>query len=97
MNDIKLNEGLDLTIKDGDFLLRESTQQHQQLLFLLPKGSLKATPQVGIGIREYLKDDDIGGLMVEARKQLTNDGCTVKKLGIVDGLLSVVGEYGNNS
>lgn len=97
MNDIKLNENLDLVAESGDFVVRESTQQHQQLLLLLPKGAIKSVPQVGVGIRDYLKDDNIDGLLVEIRKQLNSDGCRVKKIAIENGLLRIAGEYGSNS
>ena len=72
----------DLLIQSGDFVVGESTTQHQDLLMLLNKGELRQYPKTGVGIQSFLNDDAIGGLYGEIQQQFRADGMTVNKLVI---------------
>ena len=95
MRDILLDEEFDLKVKGGDFVIGESTQQHQQCLLLAEKGSYKQYPAVGVGIATFLKDEDPGDLLREIRIQFSKDGMNVDKLGFENGKLRIDASYGN--
>ena len=95
MRDIQLDTSFDLVIKNGDFSVGESTQQHQQCLLLAEKGSYKQYPTVGVGIATYLKDDSPSDLLREIRIQFSKDGMNVNSLGFEQGKLRIDAPYGN--
>ncbi len=80
MVDISINEDFDLSFTGGDFTIGESTEQHQELLLLCNKGEWRENPDVGVGIKAYLKDEDNGGLLPEIKEQFERDGMQVNKL-----------------
>lgn len=45
----------DLVIKDGDFFLVESDQQHIEHILISKQGDWKQWPIVGVGIQKYFK------------------------------------------
>jgi hypothetical protein len=81
--DIALGADFDLIIKDGDFLVKESTEQHQQLLPLADKGQFKQSPTTGVGIDSYLNDeaspDDIRR---DIQEQFESDGMTIANIKV---------------
>lgn len=77
MKDLLLGSGRDLMIVDGDLVIGESSNQQAELLFMLPKGSLKESLDVGVGASDYLESEDRSGLLREIKKQFTNDGLSV--------------------
>lgn len=94
MQDILLNEQLDLNYDvDGQIVRGESTLQHQQLLLLCAKGEFKEKPTACIGAFNYLKDEDINGLLGETKKEFERDGMEIKKLKMVDGVLQTDAVY----
>ena len=72
----------DLMIANGDFVKGESTLQHQSLLIRLKKGELRQYPKTGVGIEEYLLDEEAGNAYAEVRKQFEADGMSVGKIEI---------------
>lgn len=80
VHDILLDEDGDLLIKNGDLAIGESTQQHERLLLLCQKGELKLHPLVGVGIRDYLNDENPQNLKTEIRRQFKADGLVIKDL-----------------
>ncbi|MGB0522389.1 MAG: hypothetical protein ACPGJS_05485 [Flammeovirgaceae bacterium] len=93
--DILIDENNDPIISGGDFLIGESTQQHQKLLLVSNKGQFREHPAVGVGINEYLLDDDANtSLFNEIDTQFKVDGMIVTHIEIVDNLnLSIDAEY----
>lgn len=78
MKDILLDAGsADVKIDNGDFVVDESDGQHQEHLLVFQKGALKDEPQVGVGIENYLNDDDVDAMLRELRSQFENDGMAV--------------------
>ena len=61
------NEGGDILIKDGDFVIGESTEQHIHDMLLSHKGEWREFPWFGVGLTEYLKDE---GQKVALRKEI---------------------------
>lgn len=88
------DDDFDLKIENGDFVVGESTQQHQQLLLLLEKGELRQYPKTGVGLKTFLNDDNIGDLNQEIQKQFEADGMTISKLKIFsDGKAEIAAVY----
>lgn len=80
MKDVLLNESLDLSFANGDFVTGESNQQHEELLLLIQKGSLKVTPLVGVGIQDYINSAEIDAMLREVRHQFGLDGMEVQRV-----------------
>ena len=77
-NDILLDDDFDVIIKDGDFLIGEASQQHQQLLLISEKGMWKQYPVVGVAMQSFLLDDDyIDDFKKEVKKQFEMDGMEI--------------------
>lgn len=92
--DILLDENGDLAEENGDFKFGESTHQHQRCILLAQKGEYKASPGVGVGIGDYLNDDDLAELGAEIQKQFELDGMKIKKLDVYEnGRVDVDAEY----
>jgi len=66
MNDILLDNNLDLLIKNGDFVVDDAEQQHQELIMIATQGSFRESPLTGVGIVKYVKTR----LSVETRDKL---------------------------
>lgn len=86
MTDFLLDDNLDLLIADGDFVIGESTAQHQKLLILADKGEFKDVPMRGVGARRYLEDHTPENLAREIRQEFAADGMTVNKIQIASDL-----------
>jgi len=94
--DIKLGTDMDMVIKDGDFVVDESTLQHQNLLLLADKGQFKQHPTIGVGIDSYLNDeastDDIKRAISE---EFELDGMTIDKIDVRNlNKVTIAAEYG---
>lgn len=93
MNDFKLNTDLELEIANGDFMIGDSTSEHQELLIHSSKGDWKENPTVGVGAAMFLKDDDTLGLPGEIKKEFERDGMTVNSIGITAEKIQVDAHY----
>ena len=92
--DYLLDNDYDLRIENGDFVVGESTNQHQDLLMILEKGELRQFPATGVGIKRFLNDDNMGDLYGEIIKQFEADGMKVKSLVIgSSGKVTIDAEY----
>jgi hypothetical protein len=65
------------TITGGDFVVGESTRQHQELLLLIEKGELRQYPLSGVGIRSQLLDENPAAVRAEIKRQFELDGMKV--------------------
>ncbi len=94
VNDILINPSTyDLTIgANGDFVLGDSTLQHQQHLLLGGKGDYKLTPLVGVEIFKHLHDHS-NTLARDARIEFINDGMKVNAINNSNGKINVDANY----
>ncbi len=92
MQDLIYNS--DLEIKNGDFTVGESDNQHTQHILIANKGEYKAAPELGVGINQMLNSDDVTDFLIEAKKNLQYDGQQVKDIRFTaDGKLIVDSKY----
>ena len=94
MKDLLLNKNGDLLIKNGDFVIGESDNQHQLDILLAEKGEFKEYPEIGVGIQEMLSDDDFVEFLIETKKNLEYDGMKINNIEFTaNGKLNVNGKY----
>ena len=94
MNDILLEENGDLSIKNGDFDIGFSDNQHQEHILLANKGEFKEFPEIGVGIAAMLSDDDYTDMLIEIKKNLEYDGMKIKNVKFDEtGNLDIDGYY----
>lgn len=92
--DYLLDSEFDLRIENGDFVVGESTAQHQQILLLENKGENRQFPRTNVGIVNYINDDNLGDMYQETIKQFKGDGMDVQRLEIYpDGRMNVDAKY----
>lgn len=92
--DIFLGDDLDLVFRNGDLVIGDSTDQHQQLLLLNDKGHMKHAPAYGVGIGAFMEDDNLGELHGEIQQQFERDGMRITSLSILeDGTVDVEAYY----
>ena len=94
VQDYLLDTSYDLSIDGGDFVIGESTSQHQQILLLSEKGEIRQYPRTGIGLNSFLNDESGSDLYAEIQKQFEADGMIIKTLSITeDGQVKVDAQY----
>jgi hypothetical protein len=98
MKDLILDDNYDLDIKNGDFVMGDSTFQNQKLLFETTKGEWKQNPAVGIGAEDYVADDELVEFENEIRRQFVADGMDIAILQVLeDGSVNVKANYGTEN
>lgn len=93
MRDLLLKTDQELDIQNGDFVVGDSTLQHQNLLLMTNKGEWKESPVVGVGILGFLKDEDESGLLTEIKRQFEKDGMVVKSVATIDSKINIDANY----
>jgi hypothetical protein len=94
MTDILLDETNNLIIKDGDFVLGYSDNQHQIHILRANKGEIKDFPELGVGIEQILDDDEPIDILIEAKKNLEYDGMKINNIKFEEnGNLNIDGYY----
>ena len=68
----------DLSCNNGDFVVGDATLQHQHDLLSASEGEYKFDPLVGIGLIDFLDDEDPSAMMKKIRVQFGKDGMNVK-------------------
>jgi hypothetical protein len=76
----------DLACKGGDFVIGESTRQHQTDLLHANEGEYKQFPTTGVGIDGFLNDSDNTEMIRKIRRQFTLDEMSVTKITIGSGI-----------
>jgi len=79
MKDILIGD-TGIVIENNDMVIGYSNYQHQEHLLVQQKGELKQDPDVGAGIENYLRDDEIQEMTSEVATQFTKDGMTVNRI-----------------
>lgn len=80
MQDYKQTPNGDLDLTAGDLLVVESTRQHQRDLLLADKGHIRYKPQAGVGVVNFLLENEPTALMRTTRHEFTGDGMTVARV-----------------
>jgi hypothetical protein len=70
----------DLLDKNGDDVIGDATEQHQNDLLLAQEGWYKQSPTTGVGITEFLLSEDPTEMLRKIRMQFTADGMIINKL-----------------
>lgn len=81
-NDFLLNSNGDLLIKNGDFVIGPSDNQHIKDIINSNPGDWQEFPTVGVGIDSYINGSDLYELNQNIKLQLGNDGYDVNKINI---------------
>lgn len=88
MIDIGLDATEDLEIATGDFVVVESTAQHQRQLILNNKGDFKQNPTIGVGVLNYMDDENFQQLIRAISVEFARDGMDVKRVSLAkDGVI----------
>ena len=75
------DDNLDLIIRNGDFVVSESTQKHQRDLLLANKGEYKQNPTIGVGIDTFLlSEKNRDDVEAEVTSEFENDGMRIRRL-----------------
>lgn len=84
--DILLSEQGDIIIENGDILVGNSDQQHVSHIIDSAPGAFKETPQLGLGIINYLKTNTSKTKFKrDLRVQLNFDGYNRSKIDLSEG------------
>lgn len=86
VTDILCDDAGDLICFAGDFACGDSTYQHQVDLLWAKEGEYKQTPPTGVGLENYLLDEDRTDLLRKIRMQFASDGMTLTQLEYVNDL-----------
>jgi len=95
MRDILLDDTTDdLLYKNGDLVMGDPTKQHQKHLLIANKGEYKQYPTVGVGIMNFMMDENPDDMVREIRREFARDGMVVNDLKINgDGKLTIDASY----
>lgn len=93
ITDILLDNSGDLMFQNGDLVCGDSTKQHQNLLILTEKGEWKQNPTMGVGVSNYLLDDNYLPLKNEIEAQFEKDGITIESIQINNSKIQIIAEY----
>ncbi len=81
--DILLDDDFDLKVENGDFVIGESTAQHQKCLLMAKKGDYKQNPIVGVDLFHEIDDEGPEDLLREVRLAFSQDGMKVNRMKAV--------------
>lgn len=94
MRDYLLSDTNDLVIKNGDFAIGDATSTNQKQLLSINKGEYKEFPVTGVGLMNFLDDENPDELIREIRREMVKDGMTVDELVInKDGSIGISAYY----
>lgn len=92
--DILLTKDFDLQIVNGDFVVAESTYQHQACLLMAEKGEYKQYPTIGVASKRYLESERPDNYAREIRQEFSADGMQVNSINIAENLeLTIDAKY----
>lgn len=70
----------DVLCQDGDFMLGDATYQHQADLLQAQEGEYKQFPATGVGLPQFLNDEDPADMIRKIRAQFKRDGIAIEKI-----------------
>lgn len=84
--DILVDDNNDLLIENGDFVVGDSDIQHIDHIITAQPGEYKETPQIGLGVINYLKSNTTKTKFKrDLRVQLNFDGYDNPNIDLEDG------------
>lgn len=84
----------DAEMKNGDFALGESANQHVKHILIASKGEFKSNPELGVDIEKMLATEQPVEFLIEGKKNLEYDGMKVNDISITEkGTLNVDANY----
>ena len=84
----------DLVIKNGDFAVGTSDNQHVKHILTANKGEYKSSPELGVGIENILNTENPMEFLIEAKKNLQYDGMEVNNVSFTEkGTVNVDAKY----
>lgn len=92
-NDILTDESGDIKFESGDINWGEGTEQHQRELLSAFKGGHKHAPARGVGIVNYINDEDEENMVKMIRSEFKADGMTINSLELDEGKLKTNANY----
>jgi hypothetical protein len=93
VKDLLLGSDGDLRLEGGDFVVGESTIQHQNLLLLLDKGSLRQRPTRGVGIMSWQLSENPARLNAAIKREFEADGMIVHRVRKIGDDLQIEASY----
>lgn len=76
-------DGFDMEIKNGDFVVKESTMQHQDCLLVAEPGNYLQSPGMGAGVFSHINNDEsLESIKKQIQKTFESDGMTILKLEV---------------
>jgi hypothetical protein len=85
-----------LLIANGDFVVGDSSNQHQEHILIAHKGEYREFPEIGVGITDMLNDDEVDHWLIEIKKNLQYDGMQVDNVTFDnEGNIFIDGQYRN--
>lgn len=92
--DMILGDDDDLVVRNGDWVIGESTEQHIKAILIANKGEFRDVPFFGVGLNGYLKEDGQQVVLKrEIEKMMTLDGMQVNKIQVSNSLYEIEGFY----
>jgi hypothetical protein len=87
----------DLLVTNGDLVIDDATGQHQAILVMTPKGTIRQKGEAGVGAEGYLLDTATSALLRETSRQCLLDGMEVDRIDLgQDGEILIDAEYEDN-
>lgn len=80
MTDILFDINGDLLFINGDIQYGRSNQQHQRDILMARPGDYKTALPIGVGVDDYLKDDDPNDMLSAIKQHFNKDGMAMKEL-----------------
>lgn len=75
-----LSDDFDLLAKDGDLVTGDCLVQQQAILLTVGEGEIKQYPTTGVGIGNYLNDENEAALFARIRNQFRLDSLNILRL-----------------
>lgn len=77
----------------GNCKVGNSDRQHQALLLLFDKGSVKENPGTGVGVFKHLEAEGTAAFLREVSMQFNMDGMQINKIAFENNKLSIDAPY----
>lgn len=95
--DIKYDHTGDIDLSSGDLRYTDGTEQHKLTILLASKGELKRRPDIGVGIANFLLNNEPGELLREARRHCQRAGMRIDRVYFdQNNNLFIEGNYDNS-